>query len=94
MAEEATALAKPVIASDNNNLSSIIESGKQGFLFHAGEEADLVVKINQMAELPAEEYEAMCMEARKSFEKKYTSEVAYDKIHEIYTECIRKGSGW
>ena len=91
---ESFALAKPVIASDNNNLSSIIESGKQGFLFHAGEEADLVVKINQMAELPAEEYEAMCMEARKSFEKKYTSEAAYDKIHEIYTECIRKGSGW
>ena len=86
---EAFACGVPVIASRLGAMAEIIEDGKSGLHFTAGDEADLAVKV-EWAWTHPREMEAMGRAARREFEEKYTSEANYNKLMRIYEMAMAK----
>lgn len=84
---EAFACGKPVIASNLGAMAELIEDGKTGLLFEPGNAEDLASKIN-WADEHKEEMKQMGMNARKEYEEKYTSEMNYKMLMEIYNKAI------
>jgi glycosyltransferase involved in cell wall biosynthesis len=80
---EAFASGKPVIAGDIGAMPELIEDGKTGLLFKAGDSADLTRKILWAENHPSEIRE-MGKNARRVYEKQYTSEANYKVLKSIY----------
>ena len=84
---EAFACGKPVIASNLGAMKELIEDGKTGLLFEPGNPDDLKRKIIWANE-NKEQLKKMGMEARKVFEEKYTAEINYEQLMNIYNRVI------
>jgi glycosyltransferase involved in cell wall biosynthesis len=84
---EAFACGKPVIASRLGAMTELIENGKTGLLFEAGNPEDLASKIEWMIE-----NESACIEmgknARRVFDEKYTAEKNYKMLMRIYDTVL------
>jgi len=80
---EAFATGLPVVASRLGAMAEIVEDGRTGLLFEAGNPEDLADKVRWGWENP-ERMKAMGIEARKEFEDKYTAEKNYEMLMEIY----------
>jgi glycosyltransferase involved in cell wall biosynthesis len=85
---EAFACGLPVIASRIGALAEIIEDGKTGLLFEAGNAKDLADKL-AWAEAHIDEMMHMGIAARQEYEAKYTSERNYNMLSAIYDEAIK-----
>jgi len=87
---EAFACGKPVIASRLGGMAEIVEDGKTGLLFEAGNPEDLAEKLQWMTE-----HEKACIamgkNARKEFEEKYTAERNFQILTGIYNKLIADG---
>lgn len=79
--------AKPVIASRIGGLPYIVEEGKTGALFEAGNATDLVNKVRQLRANPAAA-EAMGRQGRRLAETKYGPEKSYDNLMQIFTQVL------
>jgi len=86
---ESLACGKPVIVSNLGAMAEIIENGKTGLLFEPGNVDDLVDKILWAKNNP-EKMKEMGLNARKEFEKKYTAEINYMILMNIYEKCYRE----
>ncbi|PKO51997.1 MAG: transferase [Betaproteobacteria bacterium HGW-Betaproteobacteria-20] len=84
---EAFACGLPVIASRIGALAEIVEDGRTGLLFEAGNAADLADKL-AWAEAHPEEMVKMGMAAHAEYEAKYTPERNYAILMRIYEEAI------
>lgn len=84
---EAFACGLPVIASRLGAMAEIVEDGKTGLLFEAGNADDLAAKVRWAWEHPAE-MRRMGEAARREYEAKYTAERNYDMLMEIYQQAI------
>lgn len=84
---EAFASGLPVIASRIGALAEIVEDGKTGLLFKAGNAQDLAKKIEWAESHPGEMLQ-MGMAARKKYEAEYTSERNYEMLMAIYHDAI------
>lgn len=84
---EAFAVGLPVVASDLGSMSSIIDSGRTGLHFRAGDSADLATKMEWLLTHP-EELKHMRQAARAEFEAKYTAEENYRQLREIYHSYV------
>jgi len=84
---EAFALGVPVAASRLGSLPFLVEEGKNGILFTPGDPADLFNKIRNLWDHP-EKLAEMGHRAREDFEAKYTAEVNYDLLLDIYRTAI------
>lgn len=84
---EAFACGLPVIASRLGAMAELIEDGRTGLLFEPGNEIDLAEKI-AWAESHPDTMRRMGDAARAEYEAKYTPEINYHQLMEIYTEAI------
>lgn len=80
---EAFACGKPVVASNLESMSEIIQDRKTGMLFNVGDSNDLAAKIQWLWDNSQNTAE-MGMLVRKEFENKYSRLIAYKKLLEIY----------
>jgi glycosyltransferase involved in cell wall biosynthesis len=84
---EAYAGGVPVIASNLGTMSLLIDPGRTGLLFRAGDPQDLQERIEWILSHPLE-VKKMRQEARREFESKYTATQNYQQLMEIY-ETVR-----
>jgi len=86
---EAFSCRTPVIASRLGSLGEIISDGETGILFEPGNSKDLLSKINVL--LADEGYRInLALNARKQFVEKYSEEVNFKLLMDIYNESINE----
>lgn len=86
---EAYANGTPVIASRLGAMADLVVEGKTGLLFTPGDPDDLVAKVKYALAHP-EEVTLWQQEARTAFERKFSSEVAYNSLMEIYDQIKKQ----
>jgi glycosyltransferase involved in cell wall biosynthesis len=86
---EAFACGVPVICSRLGGMQEIVEHGRTGLHFAAGDAADLAEKV-QWAWSHPEETNAMGRAARAEFEMKYSAEKNLRMLSEIYESVISR----
>lgn len=84
---EAFAAGLPVIASDLGSMPELIEPGRTGLLFQAGNPEELSLKVQWAFEHPGRVRE-MRANARKAYEARYTAEKNYLSLISIYDEVL------
>jgi len=82
---EAYSKGTPVIASDIGALAELIEDGRTGALFSAGNQEHLAATIERFAN---SDLAVMRSEARREYELKYTPNVNYRLMLDIYERAI------
>jgi len=85
---ESFANGVPVICSRLGAMQEIIEDGRTGLFFTAGDAADLAEKV-EIAWNDPQRLRLMGKEARQEFENKYTAEKNYPLLMEIYQHALK-----
>jgi glycosyltransferase involved in cell wall biosynthesis len=85
---QAFACGLPVITSRLGSMSEIVDHGKTGLHFKAGDEEELAGAVDWAWTHPAE-MEAMGRNARAEYEGKYTAKQNYDALMRISEQVIR-----
>jgi len=85
---EAFATGTPVVASRIGNPAAIVDHGRTGVHFEPGNAEDLVTQVEWLLDHPAE-MTRMRAEARAEYEAKYTADVNYAQLMDIYERAIR-----
>ena len=80
---EAFATGLPVVASRLGTLASLVEHGRTGLHFTPGDPADLAAQVDKALEDPVA-LRAMRKSARHEFEMKYTGQINYRQLMNIY----------
>lgn len=86
---EAFSCALPVIASNIGGISEIVEDGKNGYLFPPKDSIELKNKILILSNNEIKRKE-MGKYAQKCFKERYTSEINYLRLMEIYQGTMKK----
>ncbi|HUS89622.1 MAG TPA: glycosyltransferase family 4 protein [Desulfosporosinus sp.] len=84
---EAFSVGLPVIASNLGSMSSMIEHGHTGLHFRPGDSVDLAEKVVWAINHP-KELARMRFEARQEYLAKYTAELNYKMLMNIYEKAI------
>lgn len=84
---EAYSVGLPVIASKMGAMSSMVDHRRTGLHFQPGDPKDLAEKVNWVVNNP-DEFNKMRFEARKEYERKYTAEINYKMLMDIYKTAI------
>ncbi|MBF8148507.1 glycosyltransferase family 4 protein [Winogradskyella sp. F6397] len=84
---EALSMGKPVLASWNGGMRDIIQDGENGYFIDINQFGDLKKKINHLIKNPTLLKE-MGQNARSSYLLKYTSQINYELLINIYTQTI------
>ena len=79
--------AKPVIASRIGGLPYVVEEGKTGALFEAGNAADLADKVRRLRANPAAG-RAMGRQGRQLAETEYGPQRSYDNLMQIFAQVL------
>ncbi len=87
---EAMACGLPVILADALALPELVKSGENGYLFKPGDVADLVGRINMMADHP-DKWEAMGLASRE-IALPHSLEITLQKFESLYSQLITQGS--
>ena len=85
---QAFACGLPVVASRLGSMSEIVDHGKTGLHFKAGDEKELAAAVDWAWTHPAE-LEEMGRNARAEYKAKYTAQQNYDALMRISEEVIR-----
>jgi glycosyltransferase involved in cell wall biosynthesis len=80
---EAFAKGVPVLGSRIGSMEELIDDGRTGVLFRAGDVHDLANKAEWLFTHP-DELQRMSNQARREFESKYTAEQNYKQLMQIY----------
>lgn len=83
---EAFACGVPVVCSRLGSLEEIVQDGRTGLHFHAGDPEDLAAKAGWAWTHPAE-MEEMGRAARREYVNKYTPERNYEALLQIYEQA-------
>lgn len=89
---EAFAKGVPVLGSRIGSMEELIEDGRTGILFRAGDVRDLANKAEWLFTHP-DEQQRMSAEARREFESKYTAEQNYKQLMQIYGSATSVSKG-
>jgi len=84
---EALAFGVPVLASRIGSIVEIVQDGKTGLLFNAGDSKDLMEKALWLVD-HNDALQAMRVEARREYKQKYISEINYSQLKQIYVDAI------
>jgi FkbM family methyltransferase len=85
---EAFACGIPVICSRLGAMQEIVEDGRSGLYFTAGDADDLAGKV-EWAWAHPDRMKTMGREARQEYEKKYTAERNYEMLADIYDRTLQ-----
>jgi glycosyltransferase involved in cell wall biosynthesis len=88
---EAFACGVPVIASRLGAIAELVEEGRSGLLFRAGDPEDLAEKVS-WAIRHSDTMLRMGENARKAYEEKYTAKKNYQMLMEIYEHATTEAS--
>ncbi len=81
---EGSATARPVIASNISGCKEVVDDGKSGFLFEAGDTDSLFDAMRRIAKLPVDERRQMGIAARDKVEREFDRHSIIDAyINEI-----------
>jgi glycosyltransferase involved in cell wall biosynthesis len=89
VAIEAFAMGVPVIASNIGALASIVTHGRTGLHFIPGSADDLTAQLRWLQTHP-EDASKMRNAARLEFERRYTGEVNYQQLIQIYQNAVEQ----
>jgi glycosyltransferase involved in cell wall biosynthesis len=84
---EAFACSTPVICSRLGAMQEIVEDGRTGLHFTAGDADDLAAKV-EWAWTHSDQIKAMGREARLQYEMKYTAERNYEILADLYQRIL------
>jgi glycosyltransferase involved in cell wall biosynthesis len=84
---EAFAKGIPVVASNLGAMSTLVEHGRTGVHFTAGDPDDLAASVRWVSTHPQARAE-MGRQARQEYEAKYTAERSYDMLMTIYEKAL------
>ena len=86
---EAFACGVPVVCSKMGAMEEIVEDGRTGLHFVAGDPADLAARVDWAWSHP-ERLQQMGKEARREYETKYTAEKNYPLLMDIYRHTLAR----
>jgi glycosyltransferase involved in cell wall biosynthesis len=86
---EAFSVGLPVITSRLGAMAELVKDGRNGLHFESGNPKDLASKVEWALTHPKEMAE-MGKAARKEYEKKYSAEINYRMLIEIYETAIER----
>lgn len=86
---ESMGVGTPVLASDLGSLLYVVEDGKSGLLFRAGDSQDLREKLAWLVQHPAEALK-MGRYGRQSVEVRYSASAHYEDLMRIYQEFVKR----
>jgi glycosyltransferase involved in cell wall biosynthesis len=89
VAVEAFAKGTPVIGANIGAIQGLIDSGRTGLHFQPGNAEDLALKVAWLIN-HADTLKQMRKEARSEFENKYTAQINYKLLINIYRSAIDK----
>ena len=84
---EAFAAGLPIIASRLGALAELVEDGTTGLHFSANDPLDLAAKV-QWATANPERMREMGVNARATYERRYTPEINFERLMAIYGEAL------
>jgi len=90
---EAFATGLPVVASRLGGLEELIEDGRTGLHFRAGDTDDLTTRIEWLLAHPSETA-AMGQRARQEYLAKYTGDRGYEMLMEVYGHATGQRGAW
>lgn len=90
---EANAHYKPTIAAKIGGIPEIVQHGKTGFLFVAGDEQSLVATLKKAKSLSDEQYYAMANAAYHYAQENFSAPHHYKRLMEIYNAAIASHTG-
>jgi glycosyltransferase involved in cell wall biosynthesis len=90
---ESFACGVPVICSRLGAMQEIVDDGRTGLHFTAGDAEDLAGKV-EWAWSHTERMRLMGKEARREYESKYTSEKNYPQLMEIYRNAVARRNSY
>lgn len=82
---ESYALGRSVVAPNQGGIPELIEHGRTGLLFEAGNSRSLTDQIRQLLQNPQKALD-MGRQAKEKFEKEFNAELHYQRILKIYQE--------
>jgi glycosyltransferase involved in cell wall biosynthesis len=85
VAIESFAAGRPVIASNAGGLKEIVTDGETGFLFVPGDGEDFVRVLQRAIALSPEQYRAMALAARETYERRFTVRSYMDAVASVVT---------
>ncbi len=85
---EAYSHGKPVIGSAIGGIPEIIEEGKTGYLFQAGDETELTQALLKADKLSEADYQQMSKSAREFANSHFEPEKHYNDLMNIYSELL------
>jgi glycosyltransferase involved in cell wall biosynthesis len=88
---EAYAAGLPVLAANLGSMTSLIDHGRTGLRFRAGDVKDLASQVEWVL-AHTRQLAAMRREARAEFEAKYTADRNYRMLMEIYELAIERAT--
>ena len=92
VAAESFSRGTPVIASRIGAVAEIVDDGRTGFHYTAGDPRDLARTIDQVF-ARANSLADMRREARREYEQKYTADRGYELLVDIYEKAIADRNG-
>ncbi|MGA2620315.1 MAG: glycosyltransferase family 4 protein [Thermoguttaceae bacterium] len=85
---EAFAAGTPVVAAKRGPSIELVDEGRTGLFFEPGNAADLAAKVRLLTADPGK-LANMRRAARSEFERKYTAEINYGRLMQIYNQVLR-----
>ncbi len=86
---EAFACGVPVIASRLGAMEELVEHGRTGLHFEAGDAAALTCHIQHLANNP-QQHQQMRHAARQTFTQRFTAETNYGELIALYKEAVAR----
>ena len=83
---EAMSVGTPSVVSDVGALPDIVQDGRFGEVFEAGNAEACAAAIKRLLLRP--DYAEMCAAAKREAETKYSEEANYKRLMEIYGEVV------
>jgi glycosyltransferase involved in cell wall biosynthesis len=72
-------------------MAEIVEDGKTGLHFTAGDDADLAAKV-ECAWMNPEQIQKMGREARAEYEAKYTAKHGLENLLRVYSQALERAA--
>lgn len=89
---EAFACGTPVLAAGHGAMAEIVDDGRTGLHFQPGDPADIARKLEWVGSHTFE-INSMRVAARREFEEKYTADMNYALLQDIYAQAIAAKAG-
>lgn len=85
---ESQAMGKPVIGSRIGGIPELIDEGKDGLTFEAGNHEDLASKIMMLKNYSQQQLNEIAHYARNKIEQRFSPQQHYEKLMQIYLELL------